>query len=254
VFTVGVLPFDVGSMPPEGNKVRARPIRQELWEHAKKEFERMLTYFYVIDNTATYAAPLVIAPKKTPPYIRFCGDYRWINNYIAVPPVPIPIVHHELDKAKKFRVYLDIDMTNSFHQIPLTETASKLLSEQTPWGLVRPRFLPEGVGPASGMLQSIVREIFKDYADWTIVIFDNFLVLAHDFDDAYDKLKLVLEQRAAGASQRRTRASADFGDNEDKFFTWLSTRRCTRQWRQATWCACRRWWQRGSTSKRDRGR
>jgi hypothetical protein len=46
------------------------------------------------------------------------------------------------------------------------------------------------------MLQSVVREIFKDYEEWTIVIFDNFLVLADDFDDAYTKLKLVLERCA----------------------------------------------------------
>ena len=85
-------------------------------------------------------------------------------------------------------------MTNSFHQIPLSEASSNLLSVQTPWGLVRPKFLPEGVGPASDILQSIVKEIFnfEDFPEWTIVIFDNFLVLAHDFEDAARKLERVI--------------------------------------------------------------
>ena len=53
-------------------------------------------------------------------------------------------------------------------------------------------FLPEGVGPASGNLQSIVRRVFADFEDWIIVIFGNLLVLANDYTDAAAKLKQVL--------------------------------------------------------------
>jgi hypothetical protein len=47
---------------------------------------------------------------------------------------------------------------------------------------------------ASQMLQKVVTEIFEDFMDWMIVIFDNFLILAHNYDDAYDKLELVLKR------------------------------------------------------------
>ena len=180
---------------PQYIPVRSRPVRKDLWESAKKEFNRLCTYFYTtLGCTSRIASPLVIAPKPTPPYIRFCGDYRRINPFINIPPVYIPHVQYELTKAARYKVYIDLDMANSFHQIPISEEFSQLLSVQTPWSLVRPRFLPEGVGPASGMLQSIVREIFKDFEDWTVVIFDNFLILADDYDDAFKKLQLVLER------------------------------------------------------------
>ena len=184
---------------PKSIPARARPIRPELYENAKKEFDRLCRYFYETDKakcTSAIASPLVIAPKATSPFIRFCGDYRRINEYITIPQQPIPIVVHELTKAAKFKVYVDLDMTNSFHQIPLADHFSQLLSVQTPWGLVRPKFLPEGVGPASGMLQSIVREVFTDFEDWTVVIFDNFLILADDYEDAANKLEKVLERCA----------------------------------------------------------
>ena len=83
-------------------------------------------------------------------------------------------------------------MTKSFHQIPIDFASSNLLSVTTPWGLFRPKFLREGVGPASGILQSIVRRVFSDFNDWIIVIFDNFLILATNFSDACSKLHLVL--------------------------------------------------------------
>ena len=83
-------------------------------------------------------------------------------------------------------------MTNSFHQIPIDTESSNLLSVTTPWGLFRPKFLPEGVGPASGILQAIVRRIFSNYDSWIIVIFDNFLILASDYLDATTKLEKIL--------------------------------------------------------------
>ena len=172
---------------------KARPVREALYANAKKEFDRLYKYFYV-ESESPIASPLVIAPKATQPFIRFCGDYREVNKYIKIPQQPIPIIQHELIKAAGFKVFVDLDMANSFHQIPLSKEFSEILSVKTPWGLFRPKFLPEGVGPASGLLQHIVRDAFSDFEAWTIVIFDNFLILADDYEDAYQKLEKVLNR------------------------------------------------------------
>lgn len=183
--------FTVRGALPKRMTPKARPIRPTLYDNALKEFNRLRKYFYT-ESDSPIASPLVIAPKATAPFIRFCGDYREVNEYIDIPQQPIPIVKHEIMKAAKYKVFIDLDMANSFHQIPLSREFSDLLSVQTPWGLYRPKFLPEGVGPASGLLQHIVREIFSDFSDWTIVIFDNFLVLADSYSDAYDKLDKII--------------------------------------------------------------
>ncbi len=52
--------------------------------------------------------------------------------------------------------------------------------------------MPEGVSPASGYLQSIMMDVFKDCEAWTIVIFDNLLVLADSMKDAEGKLFKIL--------------------------------------------------------------
>jgi hypothetical protein len=39
-----------------------------------------------------------------------------------------------------------------------------------------------------------VRKVFKDFEEWTIVIFDNFLILAEDYEDAYNKFDLVVKK------------------------------------------------------------
>ena len=87
----------------------------------------------------------------------------------------IPNVLHSIEKAIGFKYFIDLDLTNSFHQIPLDDVTSNRLSVITPRGLMRPKFLPEGVAPASGTLQRMVMSIFADFKDWTIAIFDNIL-------------------------------------------------------------------------------
>ena len=66
---------------PRVHKPPARPINPRLLEDCKKEFERMSSYFYR-PTTPAHASPLVTAPKATAPFVRFCGNYRWINEFI----------------------------------------------------------------------------------------------------------------------------------------------------------------------------
>lgn len=178
---------------PQEIKPKMRHINPKLLEHAKREFDRLCQYLY-LPSDSSVAANLVIAPKATSPFIRFCGNYVAINRHIEIGHYYIPHVQYSLERIRMFQYFLDFDWANSFHQLRLTVRTSKLLSVLTPWGLVRPVFMPEGVGPASGLLQRVVAECFSDFAEWSIAIFDNLLVMAHDYDDAYRKCVLILNR------------------------------------------------------------
>ena len=191
----GVEPLHLDWKPglPESMKPRARPVNPKLFAAAKIEFHRLLGYFYR-PSTSSIASCLVIAPKATAPFIRFCGDYVGVNRYISIGHYPIPHVQRSLEKIQRFYVFLDFDLVNAFHQIRLHPLTAARLSVQTPWGQVEPIFMPEGVGPASGHLQKVISSIFSDFEEWIIVIFDNLLVLATDYQDAYRKAEMILDR------------------------------------------------------------
>jgi hypothetical protein len=193
----GLEPLEFSWKPnlPAYLKPRARPVSPRLFEHTKVEFNRLRKYFYRESNS-NVASCLVIAPKATPPFIRLCGDYVTINQYIEAGHYPIKRVLHLLERVAKFPIKMDIDMTNSYHQILLAHFTSEMLSVQTPWGQFAPLFMPEGVSPGSGTLQKIVDLIFQDFIeeDWCIAIFDNILLLAEDYTDAYFKLNKFLDR------------------------------------------------------------
>ena len=117
---------------PEVMKPRARPVNPKLYEHAKKEFLRLMEYMYE-KSSSDISSCLVIAPKATAPFIRFCGDYVGINRFIVIGHYPIPHVQRQLEKIMKFCIFLDFDLANAFHQIRLAAITSKCLSIQTPW-------------------------------------------------------------------------------------------------------------------------
>ena len=202
---------------PDRIMPRPRTVNPKLMENAKLEMERLLTYFY-IPSTSPVASCLVIAPKATAPFIRFCGDYATlVNHYIESGHYPIPHVFHTLERISKYKIFFDLDMTNSFHQFPLAEKTRRMLSLQTPWGQFEPLFLPEGVPPSSGILQKFVSEVFSDFSEWLIGIFDNILILANDYQEGYDKVKMVLER----CKERRIvlkMAKSWFGFNSCEFF------------------------------------
>ena len=201
---------------PESHPVRSRPINQRLWEVAKKEFDRLCAYTYR-ESTSPWASPLVTASKVTAPFVRFCGDYVWLNNHVVMPQAYIPRVQHEIEKMAGFSIFLDIDMTNAFHQFPLAPETSRRLAIQTPWGLVEPTFMPEGISPASGYLQTMMRKMFGDMDDFAVVIFDNILLGAHGPADAVDKFKRFLE-RAKKHNVFLKMAKTWLGFDKVKFF------------------------------------
>lgn len=175
---------------PARMRTALRPIRPALMEKADAELDRMCKYMYV-PSKSPITSPIVIAPKGKD-LCRICGDYVQLNKYIVHEQHYIPLVPHELEKAKDALYFIDLDMTHAFHQIPLAEKTSNMLSVLTHKGNVRPLYMPEGISPATGILNTIMSDILQSQLHTAIVIHDNFLVLSSSFQDCFTKLKTFL--------------------------------------------------------------
>lgn len=177
---------------PRFKKPRARPVNPALYDHVKREYERLASYMYV-PTDGPYASPLVVAPKATAPFIRLCGDYREINKWVEASQYPIPDIKKMLARLQGKRFYIDLDLSNAFHQIALDRDSSERLALQFPWGQMRPLFLPEGVKPASHQLQRVVMDIFDPISADTLIAFDNLLIMADSLDQAKVLLRRALQ-------------------------------------------------------------
>ena len=215
-----VLKLNFKDSMPKRFKPALRKINPQVLAKIKPELERLRDSVWCPSNS-DICSPIVVATKSTAPFYRICGDYAvFINNWVTTGHYPLPDVRSALVKITGFKYFIDLDMRNSFHQIKLDDATSHLLSLQTPIGQYRPLFLPEGVSPASGILQRIVSEIFADFDDWTIIIFDNFLILANDLTDAKNRLEQFLD-RCILKNIFLKATKSYFGFTEVKFFGYI---------------------------------
>lgn len=192
----GMEPLELGFHDlPDGHKAPTRPIYPKLQATSLEKFRRLCKYFYEACNSP-WATPLVIAPKATAPFVCFCGDYKWVNKHIVPDKFPISHVFTEVSRIAQHRVFLDIDWTNAFHQRALAYHSSQVLAVQTPWGLFRPRFMLEGITPATAELNRMQDEIYGDL-EYVITIHDNMLVLTDTYQQAYERLETVLDRAIA---------------------------------------------------------
>lgn len=190
----GMEPIElVWKTTPQKQRIKARPINPKLFQHAIVELKRLMQY-HLLPSDSEVMSTMVVAPKATPPFIRICGNYVTINLHLAIQYFMIPDVKKELPRIFGFKYFIDLDMTNAFHQIPLAKTSSEYLSIVTPLGVFRPRFVPEGIGPATAILQRTVTSIFSDFNEFMIVLFDNFLLLGHSYTDLFDKFVRITER------------------------------------------------------------
>ena len=171
----------------------SRKIPPSILEVAKKEFDRLLTFF-LVPSMSPIASNITVASKATPPYVRICGDFRIINKYIITNHGPLPDVRLNIDRISNYSIFSDIDLKNSFHQLRVTEQTSRMLSIVTPWSHYQSPFMQEGIPIASFRFHQAMINSFEDFLDWMIVIIDNLLILAHDYHDLYDKIVLVVRR------------------------------------------------------------
>ena len=205
---------------PTVHSSKHRPINPHRFDLVQTEFKRLCKY-HLTDCRSPITSPITDADKAGPPYVRLCGDYRWINTQILHENAYIPNVKNELIKLAIHKVFIDLDMTNSFHQFLLSLETSLKLALSTPWGIYRPKFMPEGVSPASGVLQQTMSDIFSDFP-WATIIFDNFCIGADNHIQLFERFKLFID-RCQEFNIHLKFSKSFFGFTQIKFFGYKVT-------------------------------
>ena len=87
---------DTGEAPP----IRSPPYRipQSLLKTVNKELRQMLELGIVRPSKSPWASPVVVVPKPDGT-IRFCVDYRKLNNITKMDAYPIPRMDEMLEKV-----------------------------------------------------------------------------------------------------------------------------------------------------------
>jgi len=156
---------------------------------------------------ADWASPIVVVRKKNNS-IRLCADFKvTINKHIEPNQHPIPNPTDLLSQLSGGSVFLKLDLSQAYAQLPLDSESQRYCVIATHKGLYAFTRLPFGVSSAPAIWQRTIEQILQGIPG-VVVYFDDILITGCNRQEHDERLRTVLRRfQEAGLRLRQEKCS-----------------------------------------------
>ena len=171
---------------------------QELQE-IKRFLEENLARDFIVPSQAPHASPTLFV-KKPNGGLRFCIDFRKLNNLTRKDRYPIPLIEETLDRLARAKVYTKLDIRQAFHRIRMHPDSEELTTFRTRYGAYKCKVLWEGLTNGPATYQRYMNDVLFDYLDvFCTAYLDDIIIYSEDPLQHTEHVRKVLERlRKAG--------------------------------------------------------
>lgn len=186
----------------DNTPVRSQPYRisQKEREIIMEQIEEMSANNIISPSNSPYASPVVLVKKKDG-QMRFCVDYRKLNEKTKKSNYPLPNIDDIMTYFGGSTLYSSLDLLSGYWQIEMSETAKKLTAFVVP-GLGEWNFevMPFGLTGAPGTFQALADKVFEGLKWKDILIYlDDIVIFSKTPEEHLVKLEKVFQRlRDAG--------------------------------------------------------
>lgn len=180
-------------------KCRYRPLNPHLEANLRKQLDEWLEQGVIEESNSPWSFQLVAVPKKNGK-IRWCVDYRRLNDITIKDAYPLPHIEDNLSRLVRSKWFSGIDGSGAFHVVSLRPKDREKTAFATPWGSYHFRQMPFGLsnGPAtySRLVQFVLAGIPPEAA---LPYLDDTVIHANTFETHVSNLRAVFDaHRRAG--------------------------------------------------------
>jgi hypothetical protein len=191
---------------------RFRPVNPHLEVDLRKQIDKWLKHCMIEKSCSPWNFGLVAAPKKGGA-IRWCVDYRQLNDMSSISSAPIGNIEDNLARLSRSTVFSGINLIGAFHVIELEDKDKAKTAFAMPWGSYQFVRMPFGLagGPSSYahlvdmVLDGIPYTQALSYLDDTVIhsmdLSGHFMALVRVLE-AYKKAGLKLQPAKCQLFQR----------------------------------------------------
>ena len=183
-------------------KTTASPIKQPyrripvgLRQEAIDEEERMKDLGVIEPSESPWAAPVVLVRKKDGT-LRYCIDYRKLNEITQKDSYPLPNMQDCLDSLDGAQFFSSMDLSSGYWQVQLTEDAKDKTSFYgAGGGLWRFKVMPFGLCNAPATFERLMEKVLGQL-QWQILLcyLDDILIFSKSVEQHFEHLKTVFER------------------------------------------------------------
>ncbi|XP_056157718.1 uncharacterized protein LOC130132152 [Lampris incognitus] len=180
----------------EGQPVRQPARRTPLGFQQEKErhLKSMLEAGVITPSTSEWASPVVLVRKKDRG-VRWCIDYRRLNDLTLKDAYPLPRIEECLDTLEGATVFSTLDMQSGYWQIGVHPDDRGKTAFITRYGLFEYTRMPFGLCNAPGTFQRAMEVVLRGL-QWRhlLVYLDDIIVLGRGVEEGLQSLGKVLER------------------------------------------------------------
>ena len=184
--------IDVGQNKPIKQPPRRVPVAFAAEE--ENVIKQMEQSGVIRKSTSPWASPICLVRKKNGK-VRPCVDYRQLNAITTKDAYPLPRISDCLDAVAGAKLFSSIDLTSSFHQVPIKEEDIPKTAFCTKYGLYEYLTMPMGLTNSPAVMQRLM-EISLDKLQWhsCLIYLDDVLIYGSDFREHMHRLDEVLSR------------------------------------------------------------
>ena len=189
--------IDTADHSPIRQPVRRTPFA--LRAQVDQMVMEMLEQKVIEPSTSPWASPIVLVRKKDGG-VRFCVDYRKLNQITKLDEFPLPRIDDTLDLLSGARYFTALDLASGYWQVRMDPTSREKTAFTTYSGLYEFNKMPFGLVNAPATFQRLMESVLSGLArDKCLVYLDDILVIGKTIEEHNENLSRVLERiRSAG--------------------------------------------------------
>nr|GEW80495.1 hypothetical protein [Tanacetum cinerariifolium] len=178
----------------------AAPVVRAPYQLAPAKMQELSTQFQELSNrgfirpsSLPWGAPVLFVKKKDGSF-RMCIDYRELNKLTVKNRYPLPRIDELFDQLQRSRVYSNIDMRSSYHQLRVREEDIPKIAFKTRYGHYEFQVMPFGLTNAPRVFMDLMNRVSKSYLDRFVIVFvDDILIYSKNRKEHEGHLKLILK-------------------------------------------------------------
>lgn len=186
----------------EGPPIRAkyRRVPPGWRDEAVREEERMKQLGVIEPSDSPWASPVVLVRKKDGS-LRYCLDYRRLNNVTTKDSYPLPNMQACLESLEGSQFFSTMDLCSGYWQVRMdAESQDKTSFYGAGGGLWRFKVMPFGLCNAPATFERLMENVLR-HLQWQICLcyIDDVLIFSQDVPSHFEYLSQVLGRlREAG--------------------------------------------------------